>query len=88
MRTVAPRLPGVDEVNVAEDQHAYLTLVAAVVPLPYGIAMVTRWRLDDAERARIAAGEDIYLTLLTEGSMQPVRLDIGAPDFGTPERPG
>lgn len=79
MRSVAPRVEGCPEVTLAEDQHEYAVLTAAVVTYADGQqAMMTRWRLDDAERAKIAAGEDFYLLLLGR-AMQPVAPFVGPP---------
>lgn len=86
MRPVAPRV-GLPEVTLAEDQHEYLALTACPVIFSDGTsAMLTRWRLDDAERAKIAAGEDLYLCALTFGGpVQPVALTVGAPEWAPGE---
>lgn len=64
MRPIAPRLgAGVEEFSVAEDQHEYLTITMAAVGYSDGtLGMIGRWTLSDDERARVAAGEDIYVT--------------------------
>lgn len=47
-----------------------------------GRALLSRWRLNDDDRRRIAAGADLYLMLRTFGQpMQPVRLQVGADGF-------
>ena len=75
MRSVAPRT-GAPEVTIAEDQHQYKTLVGAQYDDPP--AMLTRWRLDDADRERVAAGEDIYLAVLTFGGpFPPLSIQVG-----------
>lgn len=86
MRTVAPRV-GLPEIMLAEEQHEYLPCTAAVVTYDDGsVGLMTRWRLDDGERAKIAAGEDLYLSLLTFGRpMQPITLEVGRPEWAGPE---
>ena len=75
MRSVAPRT-GAPEVTIAEDQHEYKTLVGAKYDDPP--AMLTRWRLDDGERARIASGEDLYIGVLTFGGpFPPLNVQVG-----------
>lgn len=80
MHMVAPRT-GAEEVTLAEDQVEYKPLVAAVYRAPeYGdaIMLLTRWRFTDEERARIAAGEDLYLGVLTSGQpLQPLAPQVG-----------
>src|SRR5579863_1692850 len=51
---------------------------------PEGI-VVTRWQFTPEERQRIAAGEDLYLSVLTMNKgFQPVKLEVGVP-FDGPE---
>ena len=74
MRMVAPRT-GAPEVTIAEDQTDYMPLVAA--RYDDGV-LLTRWRMDDAERARVAAGEDVYLAVMTFGKpLQPISMQVG-----------
>lgn len=86
MRPVAPRV-GLPEVTIAEEQLQYSPLVASPVRYEDGTqTMLTRWRLDDEERAKIAAGEDLYIELLTFGGpMQPIAMRIGRPEWAEPE---
>lgn len=68
---VAPRT-GAEEITIAEDQLEYKPLVAARYQTPEGVpVLLTRWKLDDAERAKVAAGEDLYLSLMTFGNPLP-----------------
>lgn len=77
MRAVAPRI-GALEVTLAEEQHTYLPITAAVLQGPLGVEVVTRWRLSEEERAAVARGDDLYIRLLTFGQpMQPVAPVIG-----------
>ena len=58
------------KVIIAEHQEG-------VRPLPAWITrgmVVTRWRLNDEERRRIADGADLWMTILTDGPVQPVAL--------------
>lgn len=54
----------------------------AIVPQPWG--MICRWELDDADRARIAAGGSVYLSILNgpTGPLYPVALDTASPFEG------
>lgn len=83
-RPVAPRV-GFPEIMLAEEQEEYLTCCVAQVTYNDGSrALMTRWRLSDEERAKIADGEDIYLSLHTFGQpMQPITLEIGRPEWAT-----
>jgi hypothetical protein len=83
MRMVAPRT-GAPEVTIAEDQEEYSPLVAAVYCFEGQRTLLTRWRLSDEDRARIAAGEDLYLSVMTfNNPLQPVSLQVGAPEWST-----
>lgn len=74
MRMIAPRT-GAPEITVAEDQPEYLALTAAV----YDNTLLTRWTFTPEERARIAAGEDLYLGVMTFGRpLQPLSVQVGA----------
>lgn len=77
MRPVAPRL-GFPEITIAEDQHEYLPVTAGVFMGPLGREIVTRWQLTPEDRARLLAGEDIYIRVLTYGQpLQPLAPSIG-----------
>lgn len=75
---IAPRT-GADEITIAEDQLEYKPLVAAVYRTPEGAPMLlTRWTFTAEERERIAAGEDLYLGVLTYGQpLQPLAPQVG-----------
>jgi len=80
-----PRVPpalvpaGSRPVVIAEQQEEYLDLPAIVTPA--GV-VITRWRLTDEERARILAGEDLYLTIWSGGRpICPVHLNVGLCDW-------
>lgn len=77
---VAPRT-GAPEVTVAEEQEEYKAITMAV----YGDnaqagprQLLSRWRFTEEERRRIAAGEDLYIALMTFGQpMQPLSVQVG-----------
>lgn len=84
MRSIAPRT-GAEEVTVAAEQEEYLELTAAIYEVEGVPTLLTRWTFTDQERQRIAAGEDVYLALMTFGQpMQPVMIQVG-PEGWTPE---
>lgn len=75
---VAPRT-GAPELTLAEEQEEYLPLTVACYETDRGSpALLSRWRLSDEDRERIAAGEDVYLLVVTGGApMQPVAVQVG-----------
>jgi len=89
VRPVAPRV-GLPEVMVAEEQHDYAPLAAAVVRFSDGIVgLQTRWTFTSEERKAIARGEDLYLFVMTHGRpLQPVKLEVGPPDWTYTEEDG
>jgi hypothetical protein len=85
MRPIRPKLTAT-QITIAEDQHEYLPVTAALVnhpgfPLRPGQqhnAIVVAFRPTDEERAKIAAGADLYLEMLTFGGpITPIILDVG-----------
>lgn len=85
MRMISPQIDAPQE-TIAEDQEEYQTVTGAFVNnKSHGIArgasyntIVTAWRPNQQERRRIAAGDDIYISLLTFGApMQPVLVSTG-----------
>lgn len=82
---IRPQLDAPQE-TIAEDQAEYFPLTGAFVTHPdFGHAkgatyntVVVAFRPSDEERRRLAAGEDLYIGLLTFGApMQPIQLMIG-----------
>jgi hypothetical protein len=68
-------------VTFAVDQPEYIPLPALV---SHEGCVLTRWTLTPEERARIAAGEDVFVQVLAFGQrLQPIALDIGPFDFET-----
>jgi hypothetical protein len=56
----------------------YVDLPAIRTPNGY---VITRWSLTDAERAAIVRGEDIFVTLLSRGSINPMFVTVGPVDW-------
>lgn len=82
---VAPRT-GAEEITIAEDQAEYLPLTAAVYQTPDGVRiLLTRWRFSEEDRARVAAGEDLYLSVMTFGQpLQPLMVQVGPEGWEVP----
>ena len=85
MRWIRPQLDAPQE-TIAEEQQEYCTLTGAFLTHPeYGVAkgasyntVVVAVRPSDEERKRIAAGDDIYIGVLTFGSpLQPLLVLTG-----------
>lgn len=81
MRMIAPEVEqGVaarpcHHVRIAEEQAEFKTVSAAIVwhDGHQTLATLLAFRPSEDERARIAAGEDVYISLLTGGGpMQPI----------------
>ena len=74
-------LPPHDLVTYAKDQPEYRPLPVARLHGAEG-RVISRWTLTAEERARIAAGEDLYIELLTFGRpLQPILPTVGLRDF-------
>jgi hypothetical protein len=43
--------------------------------------VITRWSLSEEERAAIVRGEDIYVTLLSGGAINPFFVTVGPVDW-------
>lgn len=86
MRPVAPRT-GAPEATVAEEQEEYMPLtVARYVHADGSGLLLTRWTLTPAERAAVAAGEDIYVGQLNFGGpMTPLVVQCGPGQYLVPE---
>lgn len=87
MRMVRPRLVA-PQITIAEDQEEFLPVTAALVRHPQYQAIQTEhgplnsvvlaFRLTENERRAIAAGEDLYVSLLTfMRPMQGIILSVG-----------
>lgn len=81
MQPVSPVMPGAEliEVVYGKNQPEYVPLPAVYLDTP-SRPVLTRWRLTDEERAAIAAGADIVLTLLSFGRpLTPSYLQVCMP---------
>lgn len=59
---------------IAEKQNEYADLPSIRTP---NAQVVTRWELTPAERDAVARGEDIYITLITTGAINPMKVTVG-----------
>jgi dihydrofolate reductase len=80
MEIVDPRVDpslvpaGSRAIVIAEHQDEYRDLPSVVTPRGQ---VITRWALTLEERAAIVRGEDIYVTLLTAGAINPFFVTVG-----------
>lgn len=65
---------GSKAIVIAEHQDEYRDLPS--VRTPDG-QVITRWSLTDAERSAILRGEDIYVTILSHGPINPLFVTVG-----------
>lgn len=65
-------------VVIAEHQDEYRDLPSIRTPNGY---VITRWTLTDDERASIVRGEDIFVTLLSHGAINPMFVTVGPVDW-------
>ncbi len=82
MRAVSPVMIGSGpiEIVLAKEQKEYTPLPVVYLDTR-ARPMISRWRLDDDERAAIAAGADIVLQQLTfQMPVQPVNLQVVMPN--------
>lgn len=61
-------------VVIAEHQDEYRDLPSIRTPLGQ---VITRWTLSADERRAVADGEDIYITLLSHGAINPLFATVG-----------
>jgi len=80
MEIVDPRVnpdlvpDGSRAVVIAEHQEEYRDLPS--IRTPDG-QVITRWSLSDEERAMIVRGEDVYVTILSHGPINPLFVSVG-----------
>jgi hypothetical protein len=80
VRPIAPRIDGADEITIAEHQLEYMPITACLVQFSDGdVQRVCRWTFTPEERARIAAGEDIYFGTPASIKLTPHWLKVGFP---------
>lgn len=77
---IDPRLvpDGSRAVVIAEHQDKYRDLPSVRTP---DHQVVTRWHLSDEERRRIFHGEDVYVTILAAGAINPLFVTVGPTDW-------
>ena len=84
MRIVDPCVPltllpaGCRAVVIAENQDEYQDLPSVRTPAGQ---VITRWSPSDEERAALARGEDIYVTILSHGAINPLFVTVGPVDW-------
>ena len=84
MEIVDPRVDpalvpeGSKAIVIAEHQAQYRDLPS--IRTPNG-QVITRWTLSAEERAAIVRGEDIYVTLLSDGEINPFFVTVGPVDW-------
>ena len=89
MDIVDPRIdpslvpPGSRAIVIAEHQAEYRDLPS--VRTPDG-QVITRWTLTDSERAAVLRGEDIFITLLSHGAINPLFATVGPVDWTRKEK--
>ncbi len=87
---IDPRLvpEGSRAVVIAEHQNEYLDLPSVRTPavivdgeMVKPPQVITRWELTDAERAAVVRGEDVFVTILSAGAINPLFVTIGPVDW-------
>lgn len=81
MRPVAPRIHGVDETTLAEDDERYKPITVGIAPLGPGVVQyVTRWRPSKDDIACLMEGADVFVMLTCrEGTFPPISAEVGWP---------
>lgn len=69
---------GSKAVVIAEHQAEYRDLPSVRTPNGY---VITRWTPSEDERAAILCGEDIYVTLVSFGTINPLFVTVGPVDW-------
>lgn len=80
MRPIAPRIDGLPELTIAEDQHDYMPITAAIVEYSDGVHVrVCRWTFTPEEREQVAAGADLYFATNARIPLMPHSFTVGFP---------
>lgn len=73
---------------IAEHQDEYTNLPSVRTPpvfvdgrLVTPPQVITRWSLTDEERKRVLLGEDVFVTLISNGAINPLFVTIGPVDW-------
>lgn len=84
MEIVDPRVDpalvplGSRPVVIAERQAEYHNLPSILTPNGY---VITRWAPTPEDRAAIASGQDVFVTLLSYGAINPFFVTVGPVDW-------
>lgn len=94
MEIVDPRIdpalvpPGSRAIVIAEHQDEYRNLPSVRTPaivvegrMVTPPQVITRWTLSLAERAAIVRGEDIFVTIVSAGAINPLFVTVGPVDW-------
>ena len=94
MKPIDPRIdpalvpPGSKAVVMAEHQAEWMDLPSVRTPPVYNGPflminpyVITRWSLNAEERAAIAQGADIFITLVSSGPINPLFPTVGPVDW-------
>ncbi len=73
---------GYKRITAGGEQAEYIALPATIAVSPQGVPLfITRWTLDDAQRAALAAGGDVVVTLCYSpdktGGVVPMLVSVG-----------
>ena len=78
MRPVAPRLAAIEEITVGAESETYRPLTVGLAHNVGGHrCLITRWRLSDDDRAKIADGWDVFV-YVTADNLPPIFLSVGS----------
>jgi hypothetical protein len=69
-------------VVIAEHQEEFQDLPSVRTP---GGQVITRWRLTSDEITALICGEDLFVTILSPGPLQPLMLSVGQKDWNATE---
>lgn len=89
MNIIDPRINPADvpplswPVVIADQQDEYQDLPSVRTPAGQ---VITRWEFTPEERAAIAQGEDLYITIISRGSINPLLATVGPLDWHAMER--
>lgn len=83
--------PGSKAIVVAEHQDEWLDLPSVRTPAVFDGSVlminpyvITRWSLNDEERAAIVRGEDVFITIVSSGAINPLFATVGPINWKKP----
>lgn len=71
-------------IAIAEAQEEYQTLPSIRTP---GGQVITRWQFDESERKALLCGDDLFITILSSGAINPLLPNVGLRDWRLTEPP-